>query len=809
MELWGKFPPNCGEDDKDKSLEMMEQLTLNGENKILVPKITPKYADFVRRRSRVFREIDNMRKISSHMNVIRLENVLELTQESKCTIFLVMELANGGELFDRIKIDCGTRESTAKFFFNQLLEGVRHCHDQGVCHRDLKPENLLCQDTDTGTILKIADFGFSARFALESGGSNDANKMMSSMSPGATPGADWEERQAMAMSEAQQNRQLQQQQVLHTAMTPVAQSLPNELIDAMEPLRVLKSVVGSPFYVAPEVLQARGYDGPKADIWSLGVILYAMLAGNLPFGQELATCKRFRHFCKWVKDKKRENERFWEEPDLEYPPWLFPANFSALAKGLIVSMLHPEPAYRLTILQAMRHPLCYENFADKLNELAMAAGGTIVEVGENDVVDMHGDGEEIGQDLQQAHLHQSDQSLDSDGQAMVTSTSYINNDINTNIFGFGADNGQNINVNTFENVSSMNSRQSSNNDGSDKSFDQQGMFKMEEDGDYNDDLQDSTGVSLNGRMASITLQDNDISSSTHSNMGNSSDGNKESSSHGHTGNASPAVLSQVYGSPPPAAPLSLLDAPGIDDLVINSDDEEDVRGQQQYSDGGYYTHNQHNNNGVSMGVGGLPGSIANPPAFRDLVKRSTRFLTTVPAADVLEKMAGVLHQCQLTHEPTPLGQIQDIKVNAASYRLEVWAAGHQGTPSCAIQLYAMPIDMALPSPSGMSPALQTHFGSFEAERRMSGSGSNGPPGGVPRPLYLVEFIREQLEIFAFKRFYQWVRQRVSILVKRDYAGAQYFDNPSPMVDSSLMARFQQGNADLSSSFNRTSFMNPN
>jgi serine/threonine protein kinase len=123
-----------------------------------IPALPPKYEDFVRRRARIFREICNMRKISAHENVIRLESVLELAQDSKCTIFLVMELANGGELFDRIKIDCGTVEETAGKFFSQLLHGVRHCHEEGVCHRDLKPENLLLQDTADGPLLKVSEW---------------------------------------------------------------------------------------------------------------------------------------------------------------------------------------------------------------------------------------------------------------------------------------------------------------------------------------------------------------------------------------------------------------------------------------------------------------------------------------------------------------------------------------------------------------------------------------------------------------------------------------------------------------------------
>lgn len=134
MQVWGLDPAGVGASSGEEAIAARTGALHDG-SKVFVPMVPPKYAEFVRLRGNIFREIHNMRKISNHINVICLKDVLELVQESKCTIFLVMELANGGELFDRIKIDCGTREDTAKIYFRQLLNGVLHCHDAGVCHR--------------------------------------------------------------------------------------------------------------------------------------------------------------------------------------------------------------------------------------------------------------------------------------------------------------------------------------------------------------------------------------------------------------------------------------------------------------------------------------------------------------------------------------------------------------------------------------------------------------------------------------------------------------------------------------------------
>ncbi|XP_020087878.1 CBL-interacting protein kinase 24 isoform X5 [Ananas comosus] len=100
------------------------------------------------------REISIM-KIVRHPNIVRLHEVLA----GRTKIYIILELVNGGELFDKIVHQGKLHESEARRYFQQLVDAIDYCHSKGVFHRDLKPENLLL---DSRGNLKVSDFGLSA-----------------------------------------------------------------------------------------------------------------------------------------------------------------------------------------------------------------------------------------------------------------------------------------------------------------------------------------------------------------------------------------------------------------------------------------------------------------------------------------------------------------------------------------------------------------------------------------------------------------------------------------------------------------------
>lgn len=200
---------------------------------------------------RVAREI-HILKLIRHPHIIQLYEIIETPRQ----LYLIMEYASGGELFDYIVAHTRVKENEACRFFHQILAGVEKIHEYLVVHRDLKPENLLLDD---GNFIKIVDFGLSNTYP---------------------EGA------------------------------------------------LLKTACGSPCYAAPEMVAGKHYIPSLCDIWSCGVILFALTCGFLPF-EDQNTANLYKKILKGD----------YQEPDFLSPE----------AKDLIRGMLTTDPEQRVRI----------------------------------------------------------------------------------------------------------------------------------------------------------------------------------------------------------------------------------------------------------------------------------------------------------------------------------------------------------------------------------------------------------------------------------------------------------------------------
>ncbi|OAY82735.1 Calcium-dependent protein kinase 3 [Ananas comosus] len=210
----------------------------------------------------VRREVQIMHHLTGHRNIVELRGAYE----DRHSVNLVMELCEGGELFDRIIARGHYTERAAAALCREIVAVVHSCHSMGVMHRDLKPENFLFLNKSEDSPLKATDFGLSVFF---------------------------------------------------------------------KPGEVYKDLVGSAYYVAPEVLK-RHY-GPEADIWSAGVILYILLSGVPPF---------------WAENEDGIfNEIRRGHVDFLSDPW---PSISSGAKDLVKKMLRQDPKERLTAAEILR-----------------------------------------------------------------------------------------------------------------------------------------------------------------------------------------------------------------------------------------------------------------------------------------------------------------------------------------------------------------------------------------------------------------------------------------------------------------------
>ena len=207
---------------------------------------------------RVAREIYIL-KLIRHPNLIQLYDIIDTPKK----LYLIMEYAPGGELFDHIVASKKLKERDACRFFQQIISGIEYLHKVNIVHRDLKPENLLL---DHEKNIKLVDFGLSNLY---------------------------------------KNSEL------------------------------LKTACGSPCYAAPEMIAGKRYIPLGVDIWSSGVILYAMVCGYLPF-EDPNTSKLYKKILAGEFDT--------------------PKFISNDVRELIKGILTIDPDKRMTMSQIKSHP---------------------------------------------------------------------------------------------------------------------------------------------------------------------------------------------------------------------------------------------------------------------------------------------------------------------------------------------------------------------------------------------------------------------------------------------------------------------
>jgi len=106
--------------------------------------------------NRIKEEILILQVLGNHAGMVSLVDVDETMPGS---IRLVLELCEGGELYERIQQKQYYPEHEAKLACGQLLEACAYIHGKGIMHRDLKPENILLASKVSNTDIKISDFG--------------------------------------------------------------------------------------------------------------------------------------------------------------------------------------------------------------------------------------------------------------------------------------------------------------------------------------------------------------------------------------------------------------------------------------------------------------------------------------------------------------------------------------------------------------------------------------------------------------------------------------------------------------------------
>jgi len=230
-------------------------------------------------KSKLQKEIEILTKLKKTSTSNRFVKIRKATYkpDNSDIFYLAMEFIPGCDLYVLCsEYSLGIPETLTKQIFYNIALATKELHSYQICHLDLKLENIMYHK-ESNTV-KLIDFGFS-QYTTANGEENNENS----------------------------------QQIMQT------------------------SFCGSIHYAAPELLCRVPFDGKKADVWSLGVVLYAMFSGQFPFDDSEGNSARIFHRIR--------------NDSIDFPPY-----FSSVQLNLLSMMLEKNPVNRCSIEEVVAHP---------------------------------------------------------------------------------------------------------------------------------------------------------------------------------------------------------------------------------------------------------------------------------------------------------------------------------------------------------------------------------------------------------------------------------------------------------------------
>ncbi|KAL7066846.1 protein kinase domain-containing protein [Cryptosporidium serpentis] len=309
----------------------------------------------------LFRFRQEMQLLSTldHPNIARLYESFE----DYNSIYLIMELCKGGELFNRLTQVNIFPERVAAHLLKQILSAVSYCNSKGIVHRDLKPENFLfvkhpsqisclkCNNKSDENLFCMPNSILARNTLNDSMNSAPENSPICSKISIATltcPGSST----YLGLTPSSSLNGSAEITSLDLNLNEYQNQIPCHCFDLQNPLKLidfglakritrtgkLRTCVGTLYYIAPEILLGKGYD-EKCDIWSVGVMAHILLCGVPPFvgNTDAEIIERVR------KGSIGFNEFIWNE-------------ISPLAKEFILLLLNKNPLERISAFQALQHP---------------------------------------------------------------------------------------------------------------------------------------------------------------------------------------------------------------------------------------------------------------------------------------------------------------------------------------------------------------------------------------------------------------------------------------------------------------------